>query len=379
MRIGIDGKVLSPRAGGIGRSAINLTRNLLREAALQGHDVQFSIFSGPQTSREVLASFDGPFEEHYFPLKSSVLRSLTLLPAMLESRRIDLFHGLDHVGVPLLGWRGRCITTLHDVIPLLLPETFTLKHRLVVRATMSRVVRRADRVMVPTEAVKRDVIDQLGIPGERVRVIHWGCEERFSPDRSAAGAERVRAKYALPAAYVLALGTLEPRKNLTTLLAAFARLRQRPDVPSELRLVIAGPRGWRDAPIFEAVDALGLSDAVSLPGYIDDDDLPDLYRGAELLAFPSLYEGFGLPIVEAMRCGVPVITSDRSAMPEVAGGAALLVDPHDANALATALARVLVDDELRLSLRAKGLARAREFSWPAAARQTLELYRSLAG
>src|SRR5262249_6168435 len=154
----------------------------------------------------------------------------------------------------------------------------------------------------------------------------WGCEARFSPDGDASGVARVRAKYELPPSYVLALGTLEPRKNLPTLLAAFAQLRRCAEVASDLRLVLAGARRGRDTPICKAVDALGIADAVCLPGYIDDDDLPDLYRGAKLLAFPSLYEGFGLPIVEAMRSGVPVITSDRSAMPEVAGDAAVLVD-----------------------------------------------------
>ncbi len=377
MRIGLDGKILTLRAGGTGRYAINLTRAMLAEAAARRPELDFVIFTGPQTSREVMEEFRGACDECFLGAKSSVIRSLTLVPAALRRLRVDLFHGMDHVGIPLVGKTGRYVVTIHDVIPLILPETFTLRHRLVVRTALARVRRKADLALVPSLAVKGDVVRRLGLPEDRVVVTPEGCEPRFRPQAPESfGA--VADRYGLPSRYVLAVGTLEPRKNLTTLLQAFARLRRGGgDVDPNLQLVLAGARGWLDEPIFETVRSLGLEQAVRFPGFIDDDDLPAVYSGAALFVFPSLHEGFGLPLLEAMACGVPVITSNVASMPEVAGDAAMLVDPRDAGGLASAIAQVLRDEALRERLRAAGLARAGQFSWETAARRTLDAYASL--
>ena len=377
MRIGLDGKILTLRAGGTGRYAINLTRAMLAEAAARRPDLEFVVFTGPQTSREVMEEFRGRCDECFLGAKSSVIRSLTLVPAALRRLRVDIFHGMDHVGIPLVGRSGKYVVTVHDVIPLILPETFTPRHRLVVRLALARVRRKADLIVVPSHAVKRDVVGRVGVPEGRVVVTPEGCEPRFRPVRSETALSEVAARYDLPPRYVLAVGTLEPRKNLTTLLQVFARLRRDGGVDPELRLVLAGARGWLDEPIFRTVRSLGLEDAVRFPGFIDDDDLPAVYSGAALFAFPSLYEGFGLPLLEAMACGVPVVTSNISSMPEVAGDAAVLVDPRDADGLAAAIARVLRDEGLRDRLRTAGIARAREFSWEATARRTLDAYASL--
>ena len=376
VRIGLDGKILTLRAGGTGRYAINLTRAMLAEAAARRPELDFVIFTGPQTSREVMEEFRGACDECFLGAKSSVIRSLTLVPAALRRLRVDLFHGMDHVGIPLVGKTGRYVVTIHDVIPLILPETFTLRHRLVVRTALARVRRKADLALVPSLAVKGDVVRRLGLPEDRVVVTPEGCEPRFRPQAPESfGA--VADRYGLPSRYVLAVGTLEPRKNLTTLLQAFARLRRGGDVDPNLQLVLAGARGWLDEPIFETVRSLGLEQAVRFPGFIDDDDLPAVYSGAALFVFPSLHEGFGLPLLEAMACGVPVITSNVASMPEVAGDAAMLVDPRDADGLASAIAQVLRDEALRERLRAAGLARAGQFSWETAARRTLDAYASL--
>ena len=373
MRIGLDGKVLTLRAGGIGRYAINLTRAMLAEASARRPDLEFVIFTGPQTSRDVMEEFRGACEECFLGAKSSVVRSLALVPAALRRVGVDVFHGMDHVGVPLVGRSGRYVATVHDVIALILPETFTRRHRLVVRTALGRVRQRADLVIVPSHAVERDVVQRLGVPDDRIVVTPEGCEARFRPTPCA----DVLARYGLPPRYVLAVGTLEPRKNLTALLHAFARLQRRGGIDPALRLVLVGARGWLDEPIYETVRALGLDQRVHFAGFVDDDDLPAVYSGAALFVFASLYEGFGLPLLEAMACGVPVITSNVSAMPEVAGGAALLVDPRDVDDLAAAIARLLRDDALRDRLRGAGIARARQFPWAATARQTLDAYASL--
>ena len=374
MRIGLDGKVLTLRARGIGRYAINLTRAMLAEAAARRPDLEFVIFTGPQTSRDVMEEFQGACEERYVGAKSSVIRSLALVPAALRRARVDVFHGMDHVGVPFVGRSARYVATVHDVIALILPETFTRRHRVVVRAALAAVRRRADLVLVPSSAVKRDIVQRLGLPDDRVVVTPEGCEPRFRPTPCA----EVLARYGLPSRYVLAVGTLEPRKNLTALLHAFARLHREGGIDPALRLVLVGARGWLDEPIYEAVRSLGLDQRVHFAGFVDDADLPAVYSGAALFVFASLHEGFGLPLLEAMACGVPVVTSNVSAMPEVAGDAALLVDPRDVDDLAAAIARLLRDDSLRDRVRGAGIARAREFPWAATARRTLDAYATLA-
>ena len=373
VRIGLDGKVLTLRAGGIGRYAINLTRAMLAEAAARRPDLEFVIFTGPQTSREVMDEFREQCEECFLGAKSSVIRSLALVPAALRRLRIDIFHGMDHVGIPFVGRTGRYVVTVHDLIALILPETFTPRHRFIVRTALAAVRRRADLVIVPSRAVERDVVLRLGVPADRVMVTPEGCEPRFRPTPSA----DVLARYGLPSRYVLAVGTLEPRKNLTTLLQAFARLQRGAEIDPALRLVLAGARGWLDEPIYETVRSLGLDPVVHFPGFIDDEDLPAVYSGAALFVFASRHEGFGLPLLEAMACGVPVVTSNVSAMPEVSGDAAMLVDPCDVDGLAAAIARLLRDDALRGRLRSAGIARARQFPWEATARRTLDAYASL--
>ena len=377
MRIGLDGKLLTLRAGGIGRYAINLTRAMLAEAAARHPDLEFIIFTGPQTSRGAMEEFRGSCDERFLNAKSSVLRSLALIPAALRRMRVDIFHGMDHVGIPFVGSTGKCVVTVHDVIPLILPRTFTPRHRAIVRMALAHVRRKADLIIVPSHTVERDVVERLGVREDRVAVVSHGCEPRFQPARDGTAHRDVAARYGLPPRYVLAVGTLEPRKNLTTLLRAFARLRDTAAGNSPPGLVLAGARGWLDDPIYQTVRSLRLEDDVCFPGFIDDDDLPAVYRGAELVVFPSLYEGFGLPLLEAMACGVPVVTSNTSAMPEVAGGAALLVDPLDVDEMAVTIARVLRDEPLRERLRREGIARARQFTWETAARRTLDAYASL--
>ena len=373
MRIGLDGKLLSLRAGGIGRYAINLTRAMLAEAAARRPDLEFVIFTAPQTSRRVMEEFRGSCDELFLNARSSVLRSLALIPAALRRMRVDVFHGMDHVGIPFVGRTGKYVVSVHDLIPLILPHTFPARHRAVVRLALARVRRQADRIIVPSHAVERDVLERLGVREDRVAVVAHGCEPRFQPAPDETALRPAAARYGLPPRYVLAVGTLEPRKNLTTLLRAFARLRGAAGDPPP-GLVLAGARGWLDSSIHDTVRSLGLEDVVRVPGFIDDDDLPAVYRGAEMFVFPSLHEGFGLPLVEAMACGVPVVASNSSALPEVAGGAALLVDPRDVDALAAAIGRVLRDRALRERLRAAGIARAGQFSWETAARRTLDVY-----
>jgi glycosyltransferase involved in cell wall biosynthesis len=377
IRIGIDGKVISSRAGGIGTSAFNLVRACLRTAADHYPQMEFVIFTGPHTCLEGIHGANCTIDTRFRGIESSLLRLLLFIPRGLRAQHIDLFHGLDHIGVPLLAKVGRYVATVHDMIPLLWPQWVTRKHRLVVTAAYDRLRQQVDIVITPSEATKADVVRHLQINPQRIVVIPWGCDERFQPSGDPEHFAAVRQRYRLPAQYLLFVGTLEPRKNLTTLLHAYAMVRAERR-GKDLKLVVAGRTGWLYADIFDTVKTLALDEEVIFTGFVDDEDLPDLYRGAQLFVFPSLYEGFGLPILEAMASGIPVIASNVASMPEVAGDAAILVDPHDSKAIAEGIARILVEDRLRQAMIEKGLARARRFTWDAAALSTLELYAALA-
>ncbi len=377
MRIGIDGKVISSRAGGIGTSGFNLVRACLHMAADRYPQLEFVIFTGPHTCLEGIQGTNCTVDERFRHIESSLLRLLFYIPRGLKAQGIDVFHGFDHLGVPLFAKVGRYVATIHDMIPLLWPQLVTRKHRLVVAAASHRLRRQADLVIVPSEATKADVVRQLRISSTRVEVIPWGCDERFQPKGDPERLAAVQRKYRLPARYLLFVGTLEPRKNLTALLKAYAMLRQElRDL--EVKLVVAGRKGWLYDEVFATVTALALHEDVLFTGFVDDTDLPELYRGALMLVFPSLYEGFGLPILEAMASGVPVIASNTSSMPEVAGDAALLIDPRTPEAIAEGMTQILCDEGLRQTLMHRGLARVQGFTWEGTARRTLALYAGLA-
>jgi glycosyltransferase involved in cell wall biosynthesis len=336
------------------------------------------IFTAPQTDCRLLEGAQVKLCERFRRIKSTLLRSSVLLPAGVWCEHIDVFHGLDQSGIPLFVKMGKYIVTIHDVIPLILPWAFPLRHRLVLATAFARIRRQADMVIVPSAAAAEDVVRYLRVDRERIKVIPMGCDARFQPIGDPAPALRLRRRYGLPERYILFVGTLEPRKNLKTLLQAFALLLdEKPQ--DDPKLVVAGGKGWGHVGMLETTQALGLRDHVLFTGFVDDDDLPGLYRGASLFVYPSLYEGFGLPVLEAMACGVPVITSNRSSLPEVAGDAALLVDPSQPEALAAAMASILNDGELRQALRSKGLIRAQEFTWDAVAQKTLAVYRAVSG
>jgi glycosyltransferase involved in cell wall biosynthesis len=378
VRIGIEGKVLSRKTGGIGRYAIKLMETLISLSAQQWPDLELVIFTAPQTDRALIPGLSVNMCERFRQIKSTLIRSSVLLPAGMLLEHIEVFHGLDQSGIPLFCRAGKHVVTIHDVIPLILPGAFPTRHRLVLATALARVRRQADIVIVPSHAAAEDVMRFLRVEQERIVVIPMGCEPRFRPAAGSACTATLRQRYALPERYILFVGTLEPRKNVAVLLQAFSRLLGE-NPRDDLKLVVAGGEGWGGMDIRARAEALKLRDRVIFTGFVDDDDLPDLYRGALMFVYPSLYEGFGLPILEAMACGIPVITSNRSSLPEVAGDAALLIDPTRPEDLAAAIMLLLCDGTRRQELRAKGIARARSFTWDAVAQQTIAIYRAVGG
>jgi glycosyltransferase involved in cell wall biosynthesis len=263
------------------------------------------------------------------------------------------------------------VVLVHDVSLFLYPGTQTAATHLTVRTLMPRIARQADALLTVSESARRDIVEVLRVDPAKVHVIASAPAPMFRPVEDGAVLESVRRKYEVTDPYVLAVGTIEPRKNLSRLIDAYRILVSRGHVE---RLVVAGQLGWKYRDFLRRLERSGLHDRVRLLGYVPDEDLPALYTLARALAFPSLYEGFGLPAVEAMACGTPVVTSNRSAMLEVGQGAAALVDPMSAEDIAAGIDRVLRDESLRAELRAAGFARAARYTWPCVARRTLAVY-----
>jgi glycosyltransferase involved in cell wall biosynthesis len=267
----------------------------------------------------------------------------------------------------------KTVFTLHDLIFRFYPEMHKPLNRWFLTLMMPRFLQAADAVVAVSECTKRDAVQTYGLDEAKIRVIYEGVNPRFRrspPDVISA----VRRKYDLPARFILSVGTIEPRKNLTSLLEAYRALR---DGGSEFKLVIVGKKGWLYEGFFRKLYELGLEQEVIFPGFVPDEDLPAVYSAAGLFVFPSLYEGFGLPVLEALACGVPVISSNTSSLPEVTGEAALLVDPKSVEALTRAMRDVLDNKELRDELRAKGPRQAAKFTWEATARSTWGVYRDV--
>jgi glycosyltransferase involved in cell wall biosynthesis len=234
----------------------------------------------------------------------------------------------------------------------------------------------ASGIVTVSHSARRDLLRLHGIDADRVSVVHEAAAPRFQPISDCARLDEARRRYGLPARFVLYVGTIEPRKNLPRLMQAFAAARAQ-GMPHEL--VCAGPYGWSSRDLTGVVQRLGIRRVVHFTGYVAAEDLPALYNLGEMFAFPSVYEGFGLPVVEAMACGTPVITSNTSSLDEIAAGAAETVDPYDVDALTAALGRLARDAAWRKELSERGLARARRFSWTRTARQMLAVYQRAAG
>ncbi len=371
MRVCLDISAALGQGAGIGRYARELARAL--HALPDGPDLV--LFHNRQPlGRLPIELKELPRVE--IPLGNKAWRALMLSgPALSATWRrklpsCDVFHGTDMIAPPI---PQPTVVTIHDLSVLLYPQVHTLLHRLHLQWSLPRAARRAAAIIADAGSTKADIVAHLKVNPERVHVIPLGVDHtRFYPRPPREAQRRVNQTLGIEPPYILALGTLEPRKNLAAVLRAYARLKR--DAPP---LIVAGARGWGEAAIFDVAQALNLQGRIRITGYIPEDVLPDLYAGAQLFVYPSLYEGFGLPVLEAMACGAPVITSSTSSLPEVAGEAALLVNPSHPEELAEAMQRALEDEPLRDELRAKGPAQAARFSWERAARETLDIYTSV--
>jgi len=281
----------------------------------------------------------------------------------------DLYHATEHLLMPLR--HVPTVLTVHDLIFRRFPEHHKRLNYWYLNAAMPLYCRRAGAIIAVSHATKRDLVQLYGLDPGKITVVHEAAAPQFRP-ASAARVAQVRARYGLPDRYLLHVGTIEPRKNLNRLLGAVHQLRE---AGEDVRLVVVGSKGWLYQGFFQRLEELALGDCVQLPGYVPDADLPAVYGGARLVAVPSLHEGFGLPVLEAMACGAPVACSNTSSLPEVGGDAARTFDPTDEAAMAEAILAIWRDEALQETMRQQGLARAAQFSWERAADETLAVYR----
>jgi glycosyltransferase involved in cell wall biosynthesis len=294
-----------------------------------------------------------------------------ILPRVLRRLGAGLLHAPAFVG-PLMG-SCRQVITVHDLSFLRYPEFFRPGNRLYLRTMTGVACRRADAVIAVSDFTAREVVELLGVGAGRVTTIYHGLAPRFRP-LPEEDVARFRQEGGLPDRFVLFMGTLEPRKNLVQLVRAFARL-QDPD----LHLMLVGARGWYYESVFAEVERLGLADRVHFPGYVPAETQAFWYNAAHAFAYVSVYEGFGMPVLEALACGVPTLTSSTTSLPEVGGDAVVTAPPGDESALVESLDRVIHDVALRTQLRQQGMRRAASFSWDKAASQTADVYRSVLG
>lgn len=374
MRLGVDYSAAVWQGAGIGRYTRALIGELLRLDRENRYTLLFPAgFPGrPAPFLSHLRHLNHPhLQLRPLPLSDrclAVLWQRLRLPLPVEAfcGRLDLFYSPDFVLPPQLS--GRRLLTVHDLAFLVHPECAVPSLGWYLRRAVPRSIARADLLLADSENTRRDLICLMGVSPGRVEVLYPGVEPAFRP-LAQASREAARARYGLPERFLLTVGTIEPRKNLPRLLEALSGLPERLRLP----LVVVGRPGWLYEETFAAVERYGLQREVRFLGFVPQEDLPALYNLALALVYPSLYEGFGLPPLEAMACGTPVLTSSVSSLPEVVGEAAVLVDPADVSSIREGLRRLLEDGELRTRLREQGLARAREFTWEKAAGRLREI------
>jgi glycosyltransferase involved in cell wall biosynthesis len=365
MLIGIDAsRSVAQKRTGTENYSLNLIRHLL---ALQSEHCYRLYFNHPPACRLRITNYE--LRIMPFPRLWTHLR----LSWEMARRPPDLLFVPAHV-LPIVH-PLRSVVTVHDLGYLYYPEAHRFLDRLYLDLSTRYNARAATHLIADSSATERDLIERYGTEPDKITVVYPGYDETtFQPVRDEEAIETAKARYDIAGDYILFVGTLQPRKNLTRLIEAFSNTQY---LISNTQLVIAGRKGWLYEEIFQQVEDLGLKGKVVFTDYVPEGDLPALISGARLCVFPSLYEGFGLPVLEAMACGTPVVCSNVSSLPEVAGDAAILVDPLDVKELAAAMECVLGDEELQAGLIERGFEQVRKFSWERCARETLNVLESV--
>ena len=368
MRIGINASKVFDVHTGVGRYTSNLCRSILKT----GSKKDYYFYMPGRRGNIIMTDIEGVLlEKPTATIQNNMLRILweqIVLPIYSRKDRLDLFHYTDHA-LSLLSRKCPIIITVHDIAYIRFPDLLNKARQVYKKYILMESIKRASIIIADSYSTKRDIVEFFGINGKKIKVVHLGVESRFRP---VSNVEEYRLKNKLPSKMILNVGTLEPRKNVVTLMKAFRKLREKGF--EGYKLVIAGDKGWLYEEIFKEVDRSDLKHEILFLGVVRDADLPMLYNCADMFVYPSLYEGFGLPPLEAMACGIPVITSNTSSLPEVIGDAGIMVDPTDVNSLCEAMHSVLTNKKLWQHMSNKGLERSKLFSWDNTVKQILKIY-----
>jgi glycosyltransferase involved in cell wall biosynthesis len=364
LRIAIDARKL--RDYGIG----TYVRNLLRHLARIDQATEYVVLCR-EPDCQIVSEFGANFRAVTEGSPGYSIREQVTVPLDLRRERVDLFHAPHYVLPPLTPCKS--VVTIHDCIHLRFPQYLRRLGYAYARGSLWMATHRSSRILTVSEASKRDILDYFHVPAGKIDVIYNGIDERFSTAPPEEDVARVRERYQLNDPFILYAGNIKPHKNIERTIEAFHMLRKSSEF-EQVKFVIIGDEIAKYAALRHAVHRHKLHKYVRFFGFVPDRTLAILYRLSAVFVFPSLYEGFGLPPLEAMASGTPVITSNVSSLPEVVGDAAVLVDPLDTDAIADALRRVLTDAKLRTDLSARGLERARQFSWERSVKRVREIY-----
>jgi len=372
-RIGIDATALPAQPVGAGNYIIQLVKAL----AKMDLDYEFIVFA--QKSKRDLFGIPLNSNLHWEIVadKSPMYRLMweqTTFPRLVHRAELDLLHSLHYTKPVRLGCPS--VVTIHDMTFFLFPHLHTRSKRIFFPFAIRSSIRRADALIAISESTRQDSIRLLGISPQKIFTTMLGITDEFRVVKDKGLLEKVREKYDLPEAFVLYVGLVEPRKNIPFLIRAYKSL---VDEGIQHNLVIVGRFGWMYHEVFKQIEELGLEDRVQFTGYMPQDDLPMVYNLASLFVYPTKYEGFGFPTLEAMACGTPVVTTAISSLPEIVGNAGILVPPGDEQELTGAMVEVLSDPIFYDQLRTRGLQRSEQFTWERTARETLKVYQQVLG
>lgn len=369
MRIGIDASTIGTR-GGPRAYVLNLINSLLKI----DKENEYVIF---YNSKEHLGRFSQA-KEVVVPFSNPAMRLFRehlLMPYFYKREGLDMVHNTKSATSFLKPCKT--VVTIHDIIPLTNPETETFAAKTYWKIQIPIAARRADRIITISEYAKKEIAKYFGIREELITVIPNCFEERFQSIAERSEVDKIMEKYSLPKDYILYVGTIQPRKNLDMLIKTFSNLKKSGRIKQ--KLVIAGRKGWLYTSLFELIKELDLEHEVIFTGFVPDEELPYIYNGATLFVYLSLFEGFGIPPLEAMACGVPVICSNTTALPEVVGDAGILVNPMDQKAVEDAMLYVLENPPMQKEMKEKGVIQAKRFSCERIAKETMMVYYEVVG
>jgi len=370
MRIGIDARYLQNTHSGIATYLLHLILNLKKIDC----ENDYILFLGSNKPvPEFIPGAGFCFDVSKMPTHNQILKILWAhgyLPWAIRQKKVDVFH--EPSFIPPVFKKCPTVITVHDIAYEYVPFCYTRRNRLYLRTLLARSLKQSDAVIAVSESTKDSLLENFQVSPDKIQVTHEGVDEIFRPLRDEEREEKVKQIYKIKRDFILTVSLISPRKNMVRLIKAFKLLRDNRKI--DVQLVIVGEKGWLYEEVFKEVRASGLEKEVVFCGYVPREHLVCLYNAASVFAYPSLYEGFGLSVLEAFACGCPVVTSNVSSLPEVAGDAALLVDPKNIEELYSAVDRVITEDSLRKELIGRGMLQVRKFSWRKAAEKTLAIY-----